>query len=1327
MVRNFSKISFWVFLLISSLFSQEDLKVLSSDASSMIIEFTPLYQPIEKIITNGREFSKVSFSGAFVENSMNFGEPAILSKRINIGVPSEVGNTIQVLDYSFEETSGQLLPVASPKKENGIADFSYEVSSDYHKVQNEEIASFGDFGFVRDFAVQTLSLKPVLFFPAENKIRLYKYIRLKISFAPSTYFSKPHEDDFVKDCLLNYDVAKRWNSTIKLQKKTAITPSVLAVGKWIRFEAPSEGIYKITRAMLSSFGIDASTVDPRTIKIYNNGGSILPENPEVDRPKDLVENAIFLSGELDGKFDDADYILFYGRGTDFWQFDKTTGKVVRNYNPYSKQNYYWITSGGSAGKRISKQQSLNNADKTVQTSTLAYLFHEDDKVNIGKTGRHFVGDEFTESIKSRSYSLKLDGLLSGSTINYKIQFINNATVAVPLKIEENGTTVLTRSLNWHGQYSYGTLNNYTFSYSSSLPESRSLLKFTYSPPDFAATGYLNYYEISYMRDLKYSAEKLIFYSNSTGGTIEYQLSNFGSTSIRVFNISDFANVKEISDPTFVSAGNFNFQVDENPAVISKYIACIEDDIKTPANPVEIKNQDIRGADGKSKFIILTPKEFIEQANRLKNYREKESKVKISTTVIDVDDIFSEFSCGMKDPSAIRDFLRYAYDNWSIKPEYVLLFGDGNYDYKNIEGGTGNFIIPFETEEFLLEIYSYASDDYYSAILGNDRKPDVAIGRLPVESLSDAKNIVDKIIHYETGSDKGPWRNLITLVADDGKKSNPLEDDGNLHTKQSETLANSIIPNSYDFKKIYLAGYPTVITGLGRRKPEVNQAIIDAINNGTVLLNFIGHGSPELWTHEQVFVQSVTVPQLKNDDYFFLTAATCDFGYWDKTGSQSSAEELVLKANSGAIGSLSSVRPVYSDQNAALNNKFYESVLTSKRDTLNLPIPIGKAYHLTKEMYNDSNSQKFHLFADPAMRLQLPQENGSVDTINNVSTSIASQIKALGKVTLTGSVRDGNNSVKSDFNGEGILSIYDSRRFVTYEDFGPGYSTVQQGGLIFKGRVSIKNGIFTASFIVPKDISYENKNGKIVFYFYNNESDGVAVTSNIIIGGTDSSVVNDGKGPEIEISFDDLQNTNGYLINPNSSLLVKLSDETGLNTTGSGIGHKLEAVLNNNEANTIDLSNYFSGDLDAEGNSGQVKYKFNNLGKGENKILVKAWDVFNNFSSQMEFFKVVENSGSTIDYVMNYPNPSRGATTFTFQHNIDKPIAVKIKVYSIAGRVIAEIEKNDISTDRFVKIDWNGRDKDNNEIANGVYLYKIIVNSLDGSVSQNVIGKLAVVR
>jgi len=1314
-----------IFLLSSAIFPQEDIKIISSTATSLVLEFTPKYTPITEVANGGEHFKKITFENAVIENSDRFGSPEVLSRHIEIGVPTELGTTIQLLDYRYEEKDGQMLPVATPKKNNGFVDLIYVKGQDFsHKVEIDPV-TLGSFSYFRSFPVQTIIVNPVQYFPAENKIRMYTSLKVKINFAPVSVSKQIVEDDLAKDVLLNYGVAKRWQREQKNLKKMTLQSSVLATGKWIRFEAPSEGIYKISKQMLSSFGIDAAKVDPRTIKIYSNGGEPLPEFPEAIHPDDLVENAIIVSGETDGKFDDGDYILFYGRGTDFWETDASGVKVMRSYNPYSKQNYFWITSGGQSGKRMVEQASLNASSPVVKTQTSAFVFHEDDKVNIGKSGRNFVGDEFTESIKSRSYTTPLDGLIPGSKVSYSSQFVNGSNSYVSLKVEESNTTVYTKTLYPEGDYSYGTLDRGKFSFTGTIPEKRSVLKFTYTPPDFGSTGYLDFFEINYQRDLAYSAEKLIFYSDLTPGTVEYHLSNFSSTDIYVFNVSNTSNVSRITQPVMQSGGEFRFQAQESGAYISKYLACLGTDYKTPINPVEMKNQDLHGTDGKSKFIIITPTEFKDQALRLKNYRENEAKVKISTTVIDVNDIFNEFSCGMLDPSAIRNFLRYAYDNWSVRPEYVLLFGHGNYDYKNIEGTNSNYLIPFETTEFLSEIYSYTSDDYFATIIGNDTTPDLCLGRLPVKNVSEATVVVDKIKEYESNTERGEWHNLITFVADDGKKTDG--DDGSLHTDQSETLANDTVPQSYDEKKIYLVAYPTVITGLGRRKPDVNQAIIDAINQGTLLLNFIGHGNPEVWTHEQVFVQSVTIPQLKNKDYFFLTAATCDFGNWDKTSGQSSAEELVLKENAGAIGSISSVRPVYSDQNAAMNQKFYRSLLYTPKDSLSLPISIGKAYLLTKAVYHDVNSLKFHLFCDPTIRLQFPQDAARIDSINHLTSDTVRQVKALGNLSLSGSVRNADNSVNGNFNGEGILTVYDSKREVAFPEFGPGIHAVMPGGIIFRGRVSVVNGRFNANIVVPKDISYENKNGKIIFYFYNNQVDGVAATTNLIVGGTDSVLTNDGKGPDIQISFDNLQNTDGYLVNKNSTLLVKLSDETGLNTTGSGVGHKLEAVLNDNDAASIDLSTYFTGDLDAQGKSGEVQYKFNNLETGEQKILVKAWDVFNNFSSQVEYFKVVDETGNAVDYVMNYPNPSKGATTFTFQHNFASPISVKVKIYSIAGRVIAELEKPLVSNDRFVRIPWDGRDQDGNEIGNGVYLYKIIVNAIDGTASQSVAGKLAIVR
>ena len=288
-----------------------------------------------------------------------------------------------------------------------------------------------------------------------------------------------------------------------------------------------------------------------------------------------------------------------------------------------------------------------------------------------------------------------------------------------------------------------------------------------------------------------------------------------------------------------------------------------------------------------------------------------------------------------------------------------------------------------------------------------------------------------------------------------------------------------------------------------------------------------------------------------------------------------------------------------------------------------------------------------------------------------------------------------------------------------------YNMIEQGGVIYRGRVSVNNGEFLTSFTVPKDISYENKNGKIVAYFFNDEIDGIGFTNNIIVGGTDSSKVNDGKGPEIEILYDD-ESESSYLVNPNFKLRVKLHDETGLNTTGTGIGHKLEAVLNEDEQNSIDLTNYFVGDLNSGGKSGEVNYNFSALSSGDYKIKVNAWDVYNNFASQENYFTVVDSDNLVIREVYNYPNPFSNNTYFTFQHNLDSPLNIKIKIYTIAGRVIKEIESLNVE-DKFVKIEWNGRDEDNNKIGNGTYLYKIIAESADGKYKENILGKMAVIR
>ncbi|MGE5411574.1 MAG: type IX secretion system sortase PorU, partial [Clostridiales bacterium] len=665
-------------------------------------------------------------------------------------------------------------------------------------------------------------------------------------------------------------------------------------------------------------------------------------------------------------------------------------------------------------------------------------------------------------------------------------------------------------------------------------------------------------------------------------------------------------------------------------------------------------------------------------------------------------------------------IKYAYDNWTVRPEYVLLFGDGDYDYKDIEGKHQNFIIPYETENSLNNIDSYTADDFYTWVSGNDKVVDLAIGRINVTTVQEAQTSVDKIIKYETGSDVGPWRNLITLVADDAYTSSEWE--GNYHNVQSEDLSNNMIPASFDQKKIYEAMYPLVETSSGRRRPQVNQAIIDAVNSGTLILNWIGHGNPDVWAHEYVFEKTVTIPQLVNDKYCFLTAATCDFGRWDTPGEQSSTELMVLKSDGGIIGAFSSARTVYANENAALNNVFYTYLLAP--DAAGLTKTLGKTFMLTKIVRHETNDLKYHLFGDPTMRLLVPQMPVAIDSINGVASGSVN-VKALSKLRISGSVRNSDRTVATGANGECIMTVFDSERLVPVADLG-GMQITLQGGTIYRGRVSISGGRFTTDFIVPKDISYQNEKGKVEAYVHSGTSDGIGYSKSIIVGGTDTTSHDDKKGPEVTIAFDQPDGDNLLLVKPTFNMYVKLKDQTGLNLTGTGIGHRLEAVLNGNESQPIDLTGEYTGDLDSGGKSGVAVHQFTNLQAGDYRIRVKAWDVFNNSTESEKSFTVSQTEGLVIKDVYNYPNPFKYQTTFTFQHNFSEPLDVKIKIYTIAGRMIKQIENPQV-TDRFVKVFWDGKDQDGNMIANGTYLYKLIVRTISDSNSQEVLGKLAVIR
>ncbi len=1307
-------IYFSFFCAFSVFLSAQEITILQQTPTSITLEYKPEISKLE-INKNVFDFNFKDAELISFENSI-YKTPFI---SFDFVVKSKTGNSISVVSANYETIDGKVVKYnhISPnssintKNSTNLADGTF---NEFNLLKLAEVKIF------KRALVQRINVFPIQFDAINKKIKLYRRIIFRLNISNSNKTEKfTILNSLLKNYVVNFEQAKNWGLA-QDKKFNKITNSVLSTGTWYRFEVTKEGIYKIDKNDLSKYEINLSTVDPKTIKIYAYSGKRLPENPNSVKQNELSEVPVKFVYE-NNQFS---YLLFYARGVDFWYYDSAKLKIVRNKNFFSEKNYYWITSGGKKAKEMSEIQSLNNPSAVKQDFTKAFLFEEKELINIIKSGKIYLGDSFTLNNSQRTYTNTLNDLIPDSTVNYKISFANIGKNRKLLQIYESGKLIYGDRIRGGSYYVEGKISLINLSLKQNYPDNRSVLKFLFDAS--SATGYLDYFEISYYRELKAVENRAILFSEKTG-PVEYTVKNFTGdiASIQVFDVTNFDKVKEVTN-TNINGSQVSFQQIESNK-IRKYFVCNNSMYLSPANPVKIDNLNLKGITDGVEYIIISNKIFRDEAERFANYKSNEAPRKISARVFYVDDIFNEFAGGITDPTAIRNFVQYAYFNWQIKPKYVLLFGDGNYDILNKDGANSNFVPTFETTNSLDHILSYPKEDYFVRVDGDDDDSDLALGRFCVTNIEEAKGVVDKIISYETDNLNNTWKNEVTMVADDAysPEYNLYE---NNHTYQTETLANIYVNPNFNIHKIYLAEYPTTSTGLGRRKPEVNKAIISEINNGRVLVNYTGHGSPTLWADEHVFEKQATIPALNNEHYFFLTVASCDFAEFDHTSVQSASEDLVNKEASGAIGVIAASRPVYPSYNSKLNNCFYD-FLTNKKDSENNFYSVGEAFLLAKNKQDGlskvENTNKFLLIGDPSLVLKFPKNKVLIDSLNGKSLTTTGQpvqVKALENVSVSGTILSKNN-IRVNSSGEAIISVFDSQRKIYNQELH--LNLLMPGGLIYKGRASLTNGRFNAEFLVPKDISYENDRGKIVVSYFNDTEDGIGFTKQITIGGT-STLANDNKGPEVQILFDNENNDYSYLVKKDFLLIVKLKDETGINTTGLGIGHRMEAVLNDDENHPIDLSGYFVGDLDAGSKSGKVTYKFTNMEPGEYKIKIKAWDVFNNPTIVEEYFTVTNSSNLLLQDVYNYPNPFAEKTTFTFQHNFSSPVDVAIYIYTVAGRMIKKIEEFSV-TDKFVRIPWDGADADGDRIANGTYLYKLIVKPTNGDEGKMAIGKLAVIK
>ncbi len=1099
---------------------------------------------------------------------------------------------------------------------------------------------------------------------------------------------------------------------------TSISNSVLASGAWYRFYVEKSGVYKVTRSFLQQLGFDVNT-DPRNIKIYGNGGRMLPLLNQVDYPADLAENAIRFIGEEDGVFDNSDYILFYAEGVDNWNTDSRT-----HNNLFADRSYYYVTSTGGAGKRINTMPEPAGAPDITTATFDEYVYHEEDLVSIARLGRKWHGERFNVE-NEQEFEFQIPDVVSTDAtiiVSAAAAAINPTTMSVKV----NGQDVGNLTFQSQGQYDSG---NDGYLSSTFTPSSNITVSLNYNNGGVpTSNAWLDYIIIKAKRNLAGNNRQFRFTYNDAAaniGVIQYQFSNASGIDA-VWDITDIYNVVKVADN---DASQFSFKATMGEA--RKYITVVPSDYYTPLREsnARVANQNLKGtifnnAQGQFQdidYLIVTPEFLLSQAESLANIHRSQSGLNVKVVILDK--IYQEFSSGKQDIGAIRNFVKYIYNNASSdanKIKYVNPFGDASFDFKDRIPNNTNIIpiyhdfSPANTGNGNYSVVNtYVADDFFVMMDAGEGAgsgaSDIAVGRMVVSTTSQAEEMVNKVAEYLSEKSYGRWRNEYLIIADDADATSDVD-----FVPDQEDLVETIIGSRpfINMRKVYIDSYVQQASSGGERYPDAKEQIIRSINYGTLVVNYLGHGSENGMAGERLLEASDAQVFTNKFKYPLFITATCDLTKFDNPYRITAGEEIYWNPAGGAIAMITTTRAIFIDAATTFN-----MALASKLYAFN-----GGEYPSMAEALRQakSNQETYRLIAfvgDPALKLAVAEPNIVLTKINGVPLAdVTEPIKSLENVTLTGNVTTENGSLISSYNGELEITVFDKniqRETLNndgYLDVTTQFNTL--GETIFRGSATVTNGQFEVSFVVPRDIRIPVGNGRVSFYAKrgNPLQDQTGYDNEIQIGGINPNAAEDKTAPTVRLYMNDESFVSGGITNDSPILLAFLQDEHGINTA-SGIGHDIIGVLDGDETNPFLMNDYYEANVD-DYTRGQVRFPFSDLEKGLHTLTFKAWDVYNNLVTADIQFVVAGDDALELEHVLNYPNPFVSYTEFWFNHNRPfEPLDVQVQVFTVTGKVVRTINQT-VITDGFLcrEITWDGRDDFGDKIGKGVYIYKLTVKS-----------------
>lgn len=1098
--------------------------------------------------------------------------------------------------------------------------------------------------------------------------------------------------------------------------------SVLASGTWYKLITRNNGIHRLGYSDLESLGIDVANIDPRNLQLYGNGGGMLPEKNSISRQDDLTENAIRIVGESDGSFDQNDYILFYGTSAIQYAIDtvsvsgQPTPIFRQQQHLYDDKAVYFLTVGDSPGKRVTTTPSAGAP--TYTTSTYSYVTHyEQELVNPSESGRMWYGEKFDFAQTSRVFDFsipQIDGSQPALVTTGLIARSIAGSTAFSARV--NGQSLFNTSFGTVGIQYYADFAREDYRTSVfSAPANNLQLQLSFSPSgaDPESAGWLDYITINARRSIQPTNGQVVFTDFNSVAPGQVTQFNLAGNGLTVWDITEQTDARQMT----LSAGNFTVDTD----ILRRFVAFDGSSFFQPELGGTVPNQNYHGTIGQPDVVIIAPALFLPAANRLADFHRQHDGYQVA--VVALDKLYNEFSSGVKDITAIRDVMRMLYERATTPeamPEHLILFGDGSYDYKNIqiaEANNHNFIPTYQSYESLDRDVTFTSDDYFGMldphegtdIMRGAQLLDIGVGRLVATSIEQAEAIVDKIIHYHEPTSLGSWRNTISFVADD--------EDRNTHINDAELISATVERDFpvYNVDKIYFDAFEQVSTPGGSRYPQVNAAINSRLFSGALVMNYTGHGGEAGWAHEKVLTLDEINSWSNYDRLPLFVTATCSFTRYDNPQRKSGGELLLTKADGGAIALVTTVRLVYSNANREINLALFDTLLSpvnGKYQTLGAVM-----MHAKNSISGGANNRKFALIGDPAMTLGYPRGGVKTTTFKKEPfITNGDTLQALDKVEIGGVVLNQQGQLMDDFNGVVYPTIFDKSETVRTLANDPQSNKRNfnlQKNIIYRGKASVSGGAFTFTFIVPKDINYNYGSGKLSYYAEDGAFDANGYDS-IIIGGSADSFAIDEQGPIVKVYMNDEKFVFGGTTDENPVMLVKLSDESGINTAGSAIGHDIAAVLDEAITDKIILNEFYESALD-DYTQGEVRYPLSNMASGTHEVRVKAWDVHNNSGEGYTEFVVAESAELALSHVLNYPNPFTTQTSFWFEHNRPgEPLLVTVQIFTVSGIVVKTIQQQITTAGyRVDNIQWNGLDEYGDEIGKGAYVYKVSVVAPDG--------------